>query len=876
MSTFSSLKFELILTGDQSGQWGNTTNTNIGTAINEAIAGSVDITFASADLTLTLLDTNAAQSARNLRLNLTGTAGGADRTLTLGSGCQINKPYIVNNGLANAVTIKNTTGTGIAVPAGKTMWLFNNGTNVVDAVSYISSLTLGTALPVTSGGTAQSTYTVGDTLYSSAANTLAKLAGNTTATRKYLVSVGDGTNATAPTWDQIDISTGDITGTLPVANGGTGQSGNLNIYSLIYASGTTAMASMSSSGTQYQVLHGNASGVPVWGAVSLANDITGTLGFTNGGTGLSSIAKGGLIVGSGTNSTAALAVGTNGYMLVANSAATNGVEWAAGSTAISTLGTITTGTWNSNPIEGQWGGTGVNNAGRTISLGVDLVTAGSGAITLTSTSPSNVTLPLTGTLATLDGSEVLSNKVLTAPVIMNNGYISDNVGTPVLKFTTTTSSVNYFQMSNTASFSSPILSVAGADTNISLRLNAKGSGKVRTNTDILVGGLVNIGNGVGAFSSNTTFGENSLSNNSTGQYSTLLGYNTGASIISANYTTAVGYGAGQSINSSSNHTAIGYLALSQISTIATDANPYNGSTAVGYQALKSFTGSVGTGSDCTAVGAGAMYTATSNSWACVAVGNGALYAFDNIYGTAVGYRAAAAVTNYPITAVGANALTNCTGAGNTAVGNSALNTGATMTSCTAVGDNALTNCASASGYCTAIGQNAGGYQTYGQNNTYIGYNTQPLNVYSDSNQIVIGAGRTGKGSNTAFIGGTSGAYNGANVTTWATTSDQRIKRNIVDSPKGLAEIMQLRVRNFQYKEEADMPKTDDGRPVVTGLDHEKLVTGFIAQELQTPFPEAVHADSNGILSVSTDPVIYVLVKAVQELTARLEALEARN
>jgi len=158
MSTYSSLKFELILTGDQSGQWGNTTNSNIGTAINEAIAGSVDITFASADVTLTLLDTNATQSARNMRLDLTGTSGGA-RTLTLGSGCQINKPYIVNNGLADAVTVKNTSGTGISVPAGKTMWLFNNSTNVVDVVSHLSSLTLATALPVASGGTGVTTST---------------------------------------------------------------------------------------------------------------------------------------------------------------------------------------------------------------------------------------------------------------------------------------------------------------------------------------------------------------------------------------------------------------------------------------------------------------------------------------------------------------------------------------------------------------------------------------------------------------------------------------------------------------------------------------------------------------------------------------------
>jgi len=152
-STYSALKIELIGTGDQSGTWGTTTNTNLGdAALGEAITGSADVAFSSADVTVTLTDTNATQTARNLRLNLTGTSGGA-RNLILGSGCQIEKLYLVNNGLADAVTVKNTTGTGIAVAAGKTMFVFNNGTNVVDATTYLSSLTLGSALPVASGGT---------------------------------------------------------------------------------------------------------------------------------------------------------------------------------------------------------------------------------------------------------------------------------------------------------------------------------------------------------------------------------------------------------------------------------------------------------------------------------------------------------------------------------------------------------------------------------------------------------------------------------------------------------------------------------------------------------------------------------------------------
>jgi hypothetical protein len=154
-STYSSLKIELIGTGDQAGTWGATTNTNLGTALEEAITGSVNVAFSSADVTLTLTDTNATQAARNLRLNLTGTSGGV-RNLVVPA---IEKQYIVYNNLADAVTVKNSSGTGIAVAAGKTMVVFNDATNVVDVTNYASSLTLGAALPVASGGTGVTTST---------------------------------------------------------------------------------------------------------------------------------------------------------------------------------------------------------------------------------------------------------------------------------------------------------------------------------------------------------------------------------------------------------------------------------------------------------------------------------------------------------------------------------------------------------------------------------------------------------------------------------------------------------------------------------------------------------------------------------------------
>jgi hypothetical protein len=200
-STFSDLKFELIGTGDQSGTWGTTTNDNIGTAIEEAITGSADVTFASADVTVTLTDTVAAQTARNLRLNLTGTTGGA-RNLILGSGCQIEKLYLINNGTADTVTVKNTTGTGIAVPAGKSMFVYNNATNVVDATTYLSSLTLGTDLAVADGGTGTSSLTANNVII-----------GNGTSAVQFVAPGSNGNVLTSngTTWTSAAGAAGDVT-----------------------------------------------------------------------------------------------------------------------------------------------------------------------------------------------------------------------------------------------------------------------------------------------------------------------------------------------------------------------------------------------------------------------------------------------------------------------------------------------------------------------------------------------------------------------------------------------------------------------------------------------------------------------------------------
>jgi trimeric autotransporter adhesin len=191
-STYSSLKIQLMGTGENSGTWGTITNTNLGTALEESIVGSADVTFSNADITLTLADTNSSQTARNLRLNLIGSVASAKDLIVPA----IEKVYIVNNTLTFAITVRNATGTGITVPASKTMWVYNTGSNVVDAVNHLSSLTLTTPLAnsQTSAASANgaSTIVARDTGGNFAANTIsANLTGNVTGN-----VTGTATNAT--------------------------------------------------------------------------------------------------------------------------------------------------------------------------------------------------------------------------------------------------------------------------------------------------------------------------------------------------------------------------------------------------------------------------------------------------------------------------------------------------------------------------------------------------------------------------------------------------------------------------------------------------------------------------------------------------------
>jgi hypothetical protein len=260
-STYSNLKIQLMATGENATTWGNVTNINLGTAIEEAIAGSADVTFASNNQTLTLTDTNGSQAARNMRLRCTGTTGGSTRDLTVPS---IEKPYIVRNDCADSVVVKTAAGTGVTVPAGASMWVYSDGTNVVSATTHLASLTLASPLAIASGGTG----------------------GNTaSAARTALGAAASGTNT--------DITTLNPSGGLQVGtpSGGARGAGTVNATGLF----VNGVAVGTGSGSVTSVaLSGGTTGLTVSGSpITTSGTITlaGTLAIANGGTGATSAAN---------------------------------------------------------------------------------------------------------------------------------------------------------------------------------------------------------------------------------------------------------------------------------------------------------------------------------------------------------------------------------------------------------------------------------------------------------------------------------------------------------------------------------------------------------------------------------------------------------
>ena len=324
--------------------------------------------------------------------------------------------------------------------------------------SYISAPTISFTATTGSGATAVAKlgYPI---------NTISIISGQEGTgytTAPIVVISGSGTGATAT----ATVSGGQVTG-VTVTNGGSGYyvDGSAVTISFTPTSGGSGAAATSN----YSSVQGTVERIDVTaGGTGYSSDVAVVL--TGGsGSGATATARRNLSVASIT-----VTAGGSGYSsgttvnITPNYAGGQAGTVTDNATAVVGIGT---NTWTGAVITGQYGGTGVANTGKTITLGGNLTTSGAFATTFTSTATTSVTLPTTGTLATLAGAETLTNKTLTAPII------NDTNGNEILGFSTTAGSTDYLIVKNGIGVSTPLhMYAAGDSSSIDVHLQPKGLG----------------------------------------------------------------------------------------------------------------------------------------------------------------------------------------------------------------------------------------------------------------------------------------------------------------------------------------------------------------------------------------------------------------
>lgn len=322
-STFSSnMRFELITTGEQEGEWGNTTNQNLGELVEQAIGGYAAIVLSDADYTLTA-NNGSSDEARCATLKFTGSL-----TATRNVICPaIEKHYIIWNATSGGqdIRFKCSGGSGPLIPAGSKALVYANGSNVVD-VSILP-------LAVADGGTGATNAT--DARANIGMGTIAQQDANAVS-----ITGGAINNTTFQNGIITDIQA------IAVADGGTGATNvgdaqdNLGLVPGLdvqaYSNELAAIAALSGTG------YARRTGVATWtldtpsgggggggegtvtsvdaitdleglsftgGPVTVSGSFTlsGTLGITSGGTGANSASAAATALGLGTGNTVTFA-----------------------------------------------------------------------------------------------------------------------------------------------------------------------------------------------------------------------------------------------------------------------------------------------------------------------------------------------------------------------------------------------------------------------------------------------------------------------------------------------------------------------------------------------------------------------------------------
>jgi len=481
----------------------------------------------------------------------------------------------------------------------------------------------------------------------------------------------------------------------------------------------------------------------------------------------------------------------------------------------------------------------------------------------------------------LSGGYIRTGSIPVSAISGSLGGLSGGTANyvPVWTSPTAQSSSNIFQSGSNVGIGTPtpatLLDVNGATTlrghltfvtDASFDIGASSTTRPRNiyaSGDAIIAG-VRIGRGAGAISTNTAVGNAALIANTTGFQNTAIGNNALVANTTGSQNTAIGHLALTSNTGGGANTAIGVNAL--LANTGGGAN-----TAIGVQALENNT----TGNNNIAIGVNSLYSNTTG-YTNTAIGVNALAA--NTTGqtnTAIGYSALHANSEgIENTACGQQALTsNTVGNRNTGTGNFALFSNTDGVSNSAYGVYALYQNFTGNNN-TGIGVGALYANTTGANNTALGLDAgrgdeSEANTTGDNNTFVgfQAMGASSASSNTITLGNGSIDTLRCQATSITSLSDARDKKDIVAIPAGLAFINALNPVSFVWN-------TRDGKKV--GIPE----FGFIAQELQAAqtaqgvtVPNLVSTVNPQKLEASAGTLIPILVKAIHELTARIEVLE---